>query len=287
MVFDQADFGGGAAHVKRQNLLFSATYPQTVQRLADGLLVRPVQIQVTRSNTAVDSVTQVVHPCAKARKMELVAHIINKDDLNQVLIFAKTKQSVNDLTDYLKGEGISSVALHGNKTQGARRRALEDFKKIKVRVLVATDIAARGLDIDTLPYVINYELPGVSEDYVHRIGRSGRAGNTGKAITLVCADEHKHLRDIERFLNRPIPVKEIGDFKRGDAISFSKNKNSASSANDRSFGDSDKRGGKERRVAGKPKSKTSSRQGDFFGEKSSTKRSSSKPKKSQKKHRRR
>ena len=270
----------------RQNLLFSATYPRSVKELADSMLVRPLQVQVTRSNAAAETVEQVVHPCAKSRKMELVAHIINHGDLNQVLIFTKTKHSANELVNYLKADGISALALHGNKTQGARRRALEDFKKIKVRVLVATDIASRGIDIDTLPYVINYELPGVSEDYVHRVGRSGRAGSRGKAMTLICADEKKHWRDIEQFLKRQIPVVEIGDFKRGDTPTLKKHK--AAGASTSRVLDGDKRGVRARRGAGGVRRDSGSSGGASPSPSVSARgRSKSKAKKNQKKHRRR
>ena len=200
----------------RQNMLFSATFPRSVQELAERVLVHPVKILADRSNSPADTVTQVVHPVAAARKVDLLIHLIEKDDLNQVLVFTKTRETADFVTGKLKTAGISAVSLHGDKSRGARKRALEDFEKIKVRVLVATDIASRGIDIDTLMYVVNYELPGVPEDYIHRIGRTGRAGNKGTAITFICADERRTLKQIEHFLKREIPEKEIGDFRRED-----------------------------------------------------------------------
>lgn len=244
---------------KKQSLLFSATFPPEVLELAANTLHNPSRIQVARSNAPAETVTQVVHPVAAARKLDLLTHIIEKNDLNQVLVFTKTKEMADTVVNHLKGKKISAVALHGDKTQAARKRALKEFKEIKTRVLVATDIASRGIDIDTLMYVINFELPGVPEDYVHRIGRTGRAGEKGKAITLISADEKRHLKDIERFLKREIPVEKIGDYDRGDNLSMKKKKSVSimgkkSSAPERKFGDSDKRGAKQRQGA-KPKKK--------------------------------
>lgn len=244
---------------KKHSMLFSATFPPEVMDLAASTLVNPSRVQVARTNAAADTVSQVVHPVAANRKFDLLTHIINEGDLNQVLVFTKTKDMANRVVDHLKGKKISAVALHGNKTQAARKRALQDFKDIKVRILVATDIAARGLDIDTLRYVINFELPGVTEDYIHRIGRTGRAGSKGKAITFVSAQERRHLKDIERFLKKEIPEEKIGDFARGDSI-ISQKKNVSvmggkkSSSNERQYSDGDKRGAK-KRLGPKPKKK--------------------------------
>ncbi|MCM8540435.1 MAG: DEAD/DEAH box helicase [Lentisphaeraceae bacterium] len=244
---------------KKQGMLFSATFPPEVIDLAASTLVNAARVQVARTNAAADTIDQVVHPVAAERKLDLLTHIIDEGDLNQVLVFTKTKDMANRVVDHLKGQKISAVALHGNKSQAARKRALQDFKDIKVRILVATDIAARGLDIDTLRFVINFELPGVTEDYIHRIGRSGRAGSKGKAITFVSAQERRHLKDIERFLKKEIPEVKVGDFARGDSIISTKKDVSvlgrkSKSSNDREFGDGDKRGAK-KRLGPKPKKK--------------------------------
>jgi ATP-dependent RNA helicase RhlE len=188
----------------RQNLLFSATFSDEIKQLAHRLLNRPELIEVAHRNTAADRIDQIVHPVDKQRKRELLSHMIGSRNWRQVLVFTRTKHGANRLAQQLEKDGLSAAAIHGNKSQGARTRALAGFKSGEVRVLVATDIAARGLDIDQLPQVVNYELPNVPEDYVHRIGRTGRAGNEGEAISLVCVDEHKLLRDIERLLKRKI-----------------------------------------------------------------------------------
>ena len=189
----------------RQNLLFSATFSSEIKQLADRLLNRPVLIEVARRNTTAEGINQVVHPVDKLRKRELLSHLIGSQDWRQVLVFTRTKHGANRLARQLDTDGLGAAAIHGNKSQGARTRALAGFKSGAVRVLVATDIAARGLDIDQLPHVVNYELPNVPEDYIHRIGRTGRAGNLGEAVSLVCVDEHKLLQDIERMLKRQIP----------------------------------------------------------------------------------
>ncbi len=194
----------------KQTLLFSATFSEDIKRLSNGLLKSPALIEVARHNTAAESVSQMVHPVDKSRKRELLSLLIGANNWQQVLVFTRTKHGANKLSQQLTTDGIRSAAIHGNKSQGARTKALADFKAGRVRVLVATDIAARGLDIDQLPHVINFELPNVPEDYVHRIGRTGRAGNEGEAMSLVCVDELKLLRDIERLLKREIP-KEIVD----------------------------------------------------------------------------
>ena len=189
---------------RRQNLLFSATYSDDIRRLADKLLDTPVLIEVARRNIPTELVAQVIHPVDRERKRELLSFMVGSQNWRQVLVFTRTKHGANRLSQQLEKDGISSAAIHGNKSQGARTRALADFKRGEVRVLVATDIAARGLDIDQLPHVVNYELPNVPEDYVHRIGRTGRAGNEGQAVSLVCVDEHKLLGDIERLLKRDL-----------------------------------------------------------------------------------
>ncbi len=198
---------------QRQNLLFSATFSDDIKALADKLLNQPTLIEVARRNTASERVTQVVHPVDRNRKRELLSHIINKGDWQQVLIFTRTKHGANKLTEQLQDDGISAAAIHGNKSQGARTKALEDFKRGAIRALVATDIAARGIDIDQLPYVVNYELPNVPEDYVHRIGRTGRADAEGVAVSLVCIDEDKFLRDIEKLIKRNIDKEIVNGFE--------------------------------------------------------------------------
>ena len=189
----------------RQNLLFSATFSREIKQLADRLLDHPELIEVARCKTTAERIAQVAHPVDKRRKRELLSHMIGSQNWRQVLVFTRTKHGANRLAQQLERDGLSATAIHGNKTQGARTRALAEFKSGAVRVLVATDIAARGLDIDQLPHVVNFELPNVSEDYVHRIGRTGRAGMEGEAVSLVCVDEHKMLRDIEKLLQRKIP----------------------------------------------------------------------------------
>jgi len=203
---------------RRQNLLFSATYSNDIRRLADKLLDAPVQIEVARRNTPAERVSQLIHPVDRERKRELLSFMVGAQDWRQVLVFTRTKHGANRLSRQLEQDGISSAAIHGNKSQGARTRALADFKRGEVRVLVATDIAARGLDIDQLPHVVNYELPNVPEDYVHRIGRTGRAGNEGQAVSLVCVDEHKLLGDIERLLKRNLPRTVIPGYEPDPSI---------------------------------------------------------------------
>jgi ATP-dependent RNA helicase RhlE len=189
----------------RQNLLFSATFSNEIKQLADRLLNRPQLIEAARRNTTAERIEQVIHPVDKRRKRELLSHMIGANNWRQVLVFTRTKHGANRLAEQLKKDGLSAAAIHGNKSQGARTRALAGFKSGELRVLVATDIAARGLDIDQLPHVVNFELPNVPEDYVHRIGRTGRAGNEGVAVSLVCVDEEKLLCDIERLLKCKLP----------------------------------------------------------------------------------
>ena len=203
---------------RRQNLLFSATFSGEIRTLADQLLDRPVSVDVAPRNTAAETVTQVAHPVDKARKRELLSHLIGANNWRQVLVFTRTKHGANRLAKQLESDGLSAAAIHGNKTQGARTRALAGFKDGSVRVLVATDIAARGLDIDQLPHVVNFELPNVAEDYVHRIGRTGRAGNEGEAMSLVCVDELKLLRDIERLLGRKIRSETLPGYEPDPSI---------------------------------------------------------------------
>ncbi|WP_321778992.1 DEAD/DEAH box helicase [Sulfurimonas sp.] len=190
---------------ERQTLLFSATYSDEIKKLSQKFLRSPALIEVARRNTSSEIVKQAVYPVDKERKRELLTHLINKENWKQVLVFTRTKHGANRLSGQLEKDEISSVAIHGNKSQNARTKALADFKAGKIRVLVATDIAARGIDIDQLPHVVNYELPNVSEDYVHRIGRTGRAGNEGEAISLVCVDENEYLVNIEKLINKDIP----------------------------------------------------------------------------------
>lgn len=189
---------------KRQNLMFSATFSNDIKKLTHGLLDNPVQITVSPENTTATTVKQCVYEVDKSKKTELVSHLVHSNGWDQVLIFTRTKHGANKLSQKLEKDGITSAAIHGNKSQGARTRALAAFKDNKIRVLVATDIAARGIDINNLPHVINFELPNVPEDYVHRIGRTGRAGSEGEAISLVSADEVKHLAAIENLIQNKI-----------------------------------------------------------------------------------
>lgn len=203
---------------QKQTLLFSATYSAEIKKLSDKLLNSPVLIEVARPNIASEIVKQAVYPVDRERKRELLTHLINEGKWKQVLVFTRTKHGANRLSGQLEKDGITAVAIHGNKSQNARTKALADFKKGEVRVLVATDIAARGIDIDQLPHVINYELPNVSEDYVHRIGRTGRAGNEGEAISLVCIDEHEYLANIEKLIKKDIQKVWLKDFKPDPTI---------------------------------------------------------------------
>ncbi|MBK6591911.1 MAG: DEAD/DEAH box helicase [Burkholderiales bacterium] len=197
---------------EKQSLLFSATFSDEIRELAAGLLKDPQSVQVTPRNTTVQRITQVIHPVGRGKKKALLAHIINEHNWSQVLVFTRTKFGANNVAEFLEKNGITAMALHGNKSQAARTQALAGFKSGDVRALVATDIAARGIDIDDLPHVVNYEIPNVSEDYVHRIGRTGRAGNDGAAINLVCLDEEGFMQDIERFTKQDIPVRVIDGF---------------------------------------------------------------------------
>jgi ATP-dependent RNA helicase RhlE len=196
----------------KQSLLFSATFSDEIRELANNLLKDPQSIQVTPSNTTVQRITQVVHPVGRGKKKALLAHIINEHNWSQVLVFTRTKFGANNVAEFLTKNGISAMALHGNKSQTARTQALSGFKTGEIRALVATDIAARGIDIDELPHVVNYEIPNISEDYVHRIGRTGRAGSSGEAVSLVSLDEQGFMRDIEIFTKQQVPVVAVEGF---------------------------------------------------------------------------
>ena len=197
----------------KQSLLFSATFSDEIRDLAATLLKNPQSVQVTPRNTTVQRINQIIHPVGRGKKKALLAHIINSQNWSQVLVFTRTKFGANNVAEYLEKNGVSAMALHGNKSQAARTQALAGFKSGDVRALVATDIAARGIDIDDLPHVVNYEIPNVSEDYVHRIGRTGRAGADGTAVNLVCMDEEGFMQDIERFTKQNIEVQVIPGFE--------------------------------------------------------------------------
>jgi len=198
---------------RRQNLLFSATFSKEIRSLAKGLLHQPVEISVTPENATADTVKQWYCPVDKKRKPELLVSLISQNQWQQVLVFSRTKHGANKLVKFLNGWGIKSLAIHGNKSQGARTRALAEFKAREIDVLVATDIAARGLDIEQLPQVVNFDLPNVAEDYVHRIGRTGRAGSTGQAVSLVSADEHEYLQSIEQLIRQKLERVYVDDFE--------------------------------------------------------------------------
>ncbi|MEL0628018.1 DEAD/DEAH box helicase [Psychromonas aquatilis] len=203
---------------KRQNLLFSATFSNEIRTLAKGLVNNPVEISVTPRNTTVEKIEQVLYEVDKTKKTALLSELIVENKWQQVLVFVKTKHGANRLVKNLEARGIRSAAIHGNKSQGARTKALAQFKESQIKVLVATDIAARGIDIDQLPNVVNFDLPHVSEDYVHRIGRTGRAGNEGLAVSLVCQEEFKLLKDIERFIKKVVPRRVQPGFEPGEPL---------------------------------------------------------------------
>ena len=196
----------------KQSLLFSATFSDEIRDLANNLLKDPQSIQVTPRNTTVQRITQVIHPVGRGKKKEVLLHIIQQHNWSQVLVFTRTKFGANNVADYLTKNGVKAMALHGNKSQSARTQALAGFKSGDIRALVATDIAARGIDIEELPHVVNYEIPNIPEDYVHRIGRTGRAGNSGEAVNLVCLDEEGFMMEIERFTKQEIPVQMLEGF---------------------------------------------------------------------------
>lgn len=203
---------------QRQTLLYSATFSDDIRKLAASLLHEPRSVEVAPRNTAAETVAQAIYMVDKARKRDLLIQLIDEHNWHQVLVFTRTKHGANTLAEKLTKAGISAAAIHGNKSQNARTRALADFKSLKLQVLVATDIAARGIDIDQLPHVVNYELPNVAEDYVHRIGRTGRAGASGEAISLVCVDEHQLLRGIERLLKKNLERRVIPGFEPDPSI---------------------------------------------------------------------
>jgi ATP-dependent RNA helicase RhlE len=199
----------------RQNLLFSATFNQETTDLANRLLQSPARIEVAGTHRTADTVSQRIYPVDRARKRELLSWLIGSENWRQVLVFTRTKHAANRLATQLEKDGLNASAIHGNKSQGARTRALREFKNGQIRVLVATDIAARGLDIDQLPHVVNFELPQVPEDYVHRVGRTGRAGKEGEAVSLVCGEEKALLAGVEKLLRRSIPRTVVPGFETG------------------------------------------------------------------------
>jgi ATP-dependent RNA helicase RhlE len=219
---------------KRQTLFFSATYSKEIKTLSDTILTKPEFVEVARQNTAAETVDQAVYHVAKAKKRNLLAELIKGGNWGQVLVFTRTKHGANRLAQQLEKDGISSAAIHGNKSQSARTKALAAFKANSVCALVATDIAARGLDIDRLPHVVNYELPQVAEDYVHRIGRTGRAGCSGEAVSLVSDDETKLLKAIERLMKKSIPVKKVEGYSKSDKeMAHSSREGQSTRSNDR------------------------------------------------------
>ena len=207
---------------KRQTLLFSATFSEEIRQLAKGIVHKPAEVSVSPPNSTVKTVKQTLIPVEKSDKSAVLTHLIKENDWFQVLVFSRTKHGANRLAKQLTARNIEASAIHGNKSQGARTRALADFKANKCRVLVATDIAARGIDIDQLPYVVNFDLPQVAEDYVHRIGRTGRAGASGEAVSLVSHDEYKQLVDNERLIKQEIPREELAEFPPKNNLPASK-----------------------------------------------------------------
>ncbi|MBF8269495.1 MAG: rhlE [Gammaproteobacteria bacterium] len=203
---------------RRQNLMFSATFSNEIRQLAKSITNNPIEIDVAPRNVMVDTVTHKIHPVDKAQKSALLSHLIQTRNWFQALVFSRTKHGADKLVKRLARDNIHAVALHGNKSQAQRTRIMTDFKKNKIQILVATDIAARGLDIDQLSHVVNFDLPYVPEDYIHRIGRTGRAGASGQAISLVSSDEHKQLRDIEQLIKRKLEREHIADFKPGAVV---------------------------------------------------------------------
>ena len=220
---------------RRQNLLFSATFSNEIKTLADGLLNSPTQVDVPRHNAESELVTQSVYLTQAHNKRNLLVHLLVEENIQQALVFTRTKHGADRLAQQLERDGISAIPIHGNRSQSQRTRALADFKAGTVRILVATDIAARGLDIDQLPHVINFELPNVPEDYVHRIGRTGRAGSTGEAISLVCSEEQSYLNAIERLTQKKIARREAVGFLPGPMLAQSIGSEMQHSANTRSY----------------------------------------------------
>ena len=203
---------------KRQTLLFSATFSPDIRELAKGIVNDPVEISISPKNTTAETVEQLIYSVDKNKKAPLLTHLIKTNNWQQVIVFMKTKHGANKLTKQLDAAGIKAAAIHGNKSQGARTKALAQFKAGEINVLVATDIAARGIDIDQLPQVVNFELPNVPEDYVHRIGRTGRAGSTGHAVSLVCADEMDLLNDVEHVIQTHLPREIVVGFEPVHAL---------------------------------------------------------------------
>jgi ATP-dependent RNA helicase RhlE len=234
---------------QRQTLFFSATYSKEIKALSDTILNKPELVEVARRNTAAENVAQSIYHVPKSRKRDLLSHLIKEGDWSQVLVFTRTKHGANRLAKQLCQDGIESTAIHGNKSQAARTRALADFKAGKVRVLVATDIAARGLDIVQLPHVVNYEIPNVPEDYIHRIGRTGRAGYNGEAISLVMKEEGKLLQAIERLLKKTIKVNDIEGFST-PAIHRNDGNSSGNNRHHSGGGSGQRRSGRTRRSGG-------------------------------------
>jgi ATP-dependent RNA helicase RhlE len=203
---------------KRQNLLFSATFPEEIRKLAGTFMQHPQLVEVARRNTPAELVAQVQHPVDQSRKKDLLAHLVKENNWQQVLVFTKTKRGANRLAEALEKSGIEADAIHGNKSQPQRTKVLKRFKDNELQVLVATDIAARGIDIDELPHVVNFDLPHVPEDYVHRIGRTGRAGSSGEAVSLVAFDDRPLMVDIEKLMNRKVEIRVIAGFEPGNAV---------------------------------------------------------------------
>lgn len=252
---------------QRQTLMFSATFSSEIRGLAESFLRSPVQVEVSPANATADTVKQWVYTVDKSRKGKLLSHLIRDNSWDQVLVFSRTKHGANKLATLLEKDGISAVAIHGNKSQNARTKALEGFKKGKVQALVATDIAARGLDIDQLPQVVNFDLPNIAEDYVHRIGRTGRAGAAGHAYSLVCADEADFLYGIEQLIRKKLPREEVEGFEPEHAVpqgrlSKGNARNARSSGGQARSGAGQARSGSGRRSGGQGQSRGGQGQGE-------------------------
>jgi ATP-dependent RNA helicase RhlE len=215
---------------QRQNLLFSASFPEPVRKLADSMMSSPARIDVSRRTSVAERVSQVVHPVSRERKSELLSFLIRSRKWDRVLVFTRTKRGADRLSRHLYRDGIAAAAIHGDKSQSQRTRTLSEFKRSRVRVLVATDVAARGLDIDELPQVVNFELPNVPEDYVHRVGRTGRAGNEGQAVSLVSTEELGLLRSIEKLIQQDIPKEVVKGHDSGSGLSREDHRGPASHA---------------------------------------------------------